>query len=158
MKRWPVSTQKLTALLWPLWPPPDSEDCCVQSEEGHQLKISSQGSPLADTSRECTLRAWAAKCWVSSVLSSARKVELKPQPCRPSWLRPDTAVVTRKASLPWIDAAKTDMEGKRRVLLSIRYKYIDIYLYRDLIVQSCMPYGHSMWSECGPPAPTRSWP
>lgn len=52
--------------------------------------------------------------------------------------------VPRKASLPWIDAAETDMEGKRKVLLSIRYKYIYIYLYRDLIVQSCMPYGHSM--------------
>lgn len=52
--------------------------------------------------------------------------------------------VPRKASLPWIDAAETDVEGKRKVLLSIRYKYIYIYLYRDLIVQSCMPYGHSM--------------
>lgn len=48
--------------------------------------------------------------------------------------------VTRKASLPRVDAAKTDTEGKRRVL---RYKYVDIYLGRDLIVQSCMPYGHA---------------
>lgn len=52
--------------------------------------------------------------------------------------------VPRKATLPWIDATKTDMEGKGKDLLSIRYKYIDMYLYRDLIVQSCMPYGHSM--------------
>lgn len=52
--------------------------------------------------------------------------------------------VPRKASVPWIDDAKTDMEGKRKDLLNIRYKYIDMYLYRDLIVQSCMPYGHSM--------------
>ena len=31
-------------------------------------------------------------CKVSSVLSSARKVELKPQPCSPCWLRPNAAV------------------------------------------------------------------
>jgi len=79
---------------------------------------------------------------------------LSPQPCQdggaeapallPFVAQAQHSDVTRKASLLWIDAAKIDTEGKKRVLLSIRYKYIDIYLYRDLIVQSCMPYGHSM--------------
>lgn len=43
------------------------------------------------------------------------------------------------------------MEGKRRVLPSLRYKYVDIYLGRDLIVQSCMLYGHAQHVK-------RAWP
>lgn len=62
---------------------------------------------------------------------------------QPSLAQTHHGAVTRSASPPCIDVAKTDMEGKRRVLPSLRYKYVDIYLDRDLIVQSCMPYGHA---------------
>lgn len=126
-----------TALLWP---PPDrlrKLRCSVWGRASTQNFF----SRIATGRRKQGMHFKGLNCQVVSFLAQTRH-----------------GGVPRKASLPWIDAAETDMEGKRKVLLSIRYKYIYIYLYRDLIVQSCMPYGHSMWSECGPSAPTRSWP
>lgn len=151
--------RRLTALLWALWPPPDRLRILLWSGWG---RASTQNffSRITTSRRQQGMHFKGLSCKVASFLSPQQRQEGGAEaPALPPFLaQTQHSSVTRKASLPWIDAAKTDVEGKRRVLLRIRYKYIGIYLYRDLIVQSCMPYGHSMWSECGPPAPTRSWP